>query len=212
VVEVDPDTWQVLRLAGEVAGMSGGAFDIACAPRLVEWNVLPAPSQARPPARAMGEVIALEQGSRVRKLGPGWIDLGGIAKGYAVDRAVAQLRAAGVRAGCVNAGGDLRVFGDTAFPVAVRAPHAPGLAAANLMLADEALATSGSYFSLRSHEGRQVSALVDARDGSPLVATRSASVRAPECALADALAKVVLATGDASHPALAAFGATAFLT
>jgi thiamine biosynthesis lipoprotein len=159
----------------------------------------------------MSEVIALEPDGQVRKLAPGWIDLGGIAKGYAVDRAVDALRSEGIAAGCVNAGGDLRVFGDMPFPVAIRAPHAPGLAASNLMLSDEALATSGSYFSSRSHEGRQVSALVDARDGRPLVATCSASVRAPNCALADALTKVVLATGDASHPALAAFGATAFL-
>jgi thiamine biosynthesis lipoprotein len=80
------------------------------------------------------------------------------------------------------------------------------------MLCDEALATSGSYFSARVHEGGVVSALLDARDGRPLVAAASASVRAARCAVADALTKVVLATGDCLHPALAAFGATAFLT
>jgi thiamine biosynthesis lipoprotein len=80
-----------------------------------------------------------------------------------------------------------------------------------MMLSNAALATSGSYFSAHSHRGRPVSALLDARDGKALIAVRSASVRAGRCAAADALTKVVLATGDYEHPALAAFGATAFL-
>jgi thiamine biosynthesis lipoprotein len=173
--------------------------------------MLPAPSQERPPARSQRELLALEAGWRVRKLAPGWIDLGGIAKGYAVDLAVAALEAAGAAGGCVNAGGDLRVFGPAGYPVAVRSPSAPGAAASRFMLLDAALATSGIYFSMRSHQGRQVSALVDARVGEPLAFDRSASVRAPRCVLADALTKVVLATGDIHHPALAAFGASAFV-
>jgi thiamine biosynthesis lipoprotein len=211
VVDVDPHTWQVLELARRVADFSEGAFDVACAPRLVEWTILPAQESATPPLRPMREVLALEAGARVRKLAPGWIDLGGIAKGYAVDLAVEALAAGGIESGCVNAGGDLRVFGAEPLPVAVRSPIAPAAAAARLMLRDEALATSGSYFSSRTCHGRQVSALLDARDGSALAGARSASVRAPRCVLADALTKVVLATGDAGHPALGAFGAHAFL-
>jgi thiamine biosynthesis lipoprotein len=210
-VQVDAATWQVLELAAQVSTLSGGAFDIACAPRLVEWDMLPAPSQERPPARSQRELLALEPGWRVRKLAPGWIDLGGIAKGYAVDLAVAALQAAGAAGGCVNAGGDLRVFGPVGYPVAVRSPSAPGAAASRFMLLDAALATSGSYFSMRIHQGRQVSALLDARVGEPLAFDRSASVRAPRCVLADALTKVVLATGDIYHPALAACGASAFV-
>jgi thiamine biosynthesis lipoprotein len=210
-VAVDAHTWQVLALAAQVAELSGGAFDAACAPRLVEWSILPAQEGAAPSPLPMRQVLALEDGARVRKLALGWIDLGGIAKGYAVDLAVEALLAAGAKSGCVNAGGDLRVFGAEALPVAVRSPHAPTLAATRLMLCDEALATSGSYFSSRSHEGRQVSALLDARDGRPVAGSCSASVRAPRCVLADALTKVVLATGDAAHPALAACGAHAFL-
>jgi thiamine biosynthesis lipoprotein len=79
------------------------------------------------------------------------------------------------------------------------------------MLFDAALATSGSYFSAHEHEGAVVSALLDARDGRPLVSSTSVSVQAQRCVVADALTKVVLATGDCTHPALAAFGATAFL-
>lgn len=211
-IRVDPCTWQVLELAGRVADLSEGAFDVACAPRLVEWSILPAQPGEPPGLAPMRQVLALEPGAKVRKLAPGWIDLGGIAKGFAVDLAVEALCDAGIGLGCVNAGGDLRVFGPEPMPVDVRSPHAPTLAAARLMLRDEAIATSGSYFSSRTHNGRQVSALLDARGGQPLAGTCSASVRAPRCVLADALTKVVLATGDAGHRALAAFGAHAFIT
>ena len=213
VVRVDAATWSVLRLATEIANLSGGAFDIACAPWLVDRQILPspAPEHAWPAARTSAEVFELDDDGGVRKRGAGWIDVGGIAKGYIVDAAVAVLEQADVPGGCVNAGGDLRAFGAMRVPVAVRAPGAPGQAARHIMLCGEALATSGSYFSARRHRDAMVSALLDARDGKPLVSTASASVRASRCAVADALTKVVLATGDCDHPALAALGATAYL-
>jgi thiamine biosynthesis lipoprotein len=80
-----------------------------------------------------------------------------------------------------------------------------------LEVVDEALATSASYFSARTWRGQEVSALVDGRTGAALTAPRSVTVRAPRCALADALTKVVLATGDARHPALAVHGAHALI-
>jgi thiamine biosynthesis lipoprotein len=213
VVRVDAATWDVLRLALEIAELSGGAFDIACAPWLVDRKILPppAPDQAYPAPRMSAAVLALEEQGVVVKRAAGWIDVGGIAKGYIVDAAVAVLERAGATGGCVNAGGDLRAFGPMQVPVAIRAPGAPGQAARHIMLCDAALATSGSYFSARRHDGAVVSALLDARDGRTLVSSTSASVQAQRCAVADALTKVVLATGDCTHPALAACGATAFL-
>lgn len=213
IVQVDAATSDVLRLAREIADLSGGVFDIACAPWLVDRQILPLPAsgQVRPAARTSAGLFALDEEGHVRKCAAGWIDVGGIAKGYIVDAAVAVLEAAGVPGGCVNAGGDLRAFGTLHVPVAVRAPGAPGKAARHITLCGEALATSGSYFSAREHRGGMVSALLDARDGRPLVSSSSASVRASRCAVADALTKVVLATGDVAHPALAALGATAFL-
>lgn len=207
---VDAATWQVLELALQVAALSDHAFDIGCAPRLVEWRLLPAPAAVVPPMRPACEVLRPEDGNAVVKRAAGWIDVGGIAKGYAVDLAIAALQEAGASSGCVNAGGDLRVFGQP-LPVAVRAPDAPCEAAASLVLHDESMATSGGRPSARSHDGQQVCALVDPRRGTPLAAAGGASVRAARCAVADALTKAVLASGDASHPALAAFGASAFI-
>lgn len=211
LLHVGRDTWEVLRIAGEMAALSDGAFDIACAPRLVEWQMLPAPQPKPPHVLPGAQVFSLEADGRVRKLAPGWIDLGGIAKGYAVDLAVEVLLHAGVSGGCVNAGGDLRIFGAQDTQVMVRSPSAPASTGATLTVADAALATSGSYFSAIRRGQDMVSALVDARDGRPIVVGHSATVQAPRCVLADALTKVVLATGDAHHPALAACGATAFL-
>ncbi|HZX28958.1 MAG TPA: FAD:protein FMN transferase, partial [Telluria sp.] len=76
VVAVDAHTWNVLALAQRMFDTSGGVFNAACAPRLVEWDCLPAPEQVRPAYAAQADVYALDEDNRVRKLGPGWIDLG----------------------------------------------------------------------------------------------------------------------------------------
>ncbi|WP_295998775.1 FAD:protein FMN transferase [Rugamonas sp.] len=165
-----------------------------------------------PPAYDPGlALLDLEDGCGVRKLAPGWIDLGGIAKGYAVDLAIAALRDAGVASACVNAGGDLRALGEAAWPVAVRDPRAPRRAGAQLHVRDEAMATSAHYFSARRHAGVDVSALVDGRDGRPVAGQASVSVRAASCAVADALTKVVIASGDPHHRALRAMAASAMI-
>jgi thiamine biosynthesis lipoprotein len=211
-IEVDLHTWKVLQLSGELANASGGCFDVACAPCLVEWSYLPAPAAPAPAFVPGQRIYELGAGARVRKLAAGWIDLGGIAKGYAVDLAIAALQQHGVDSACVNAGGDLRVVGGAPWQVAVRAPHAPASAGARIELHDAALATSANYFSAaRRVRDAAVSALVDGRNAQALAGARSVTVRAASCAVADALTKVVMATGDARHPCLSAYGADAFI-
>jgi thiamine biosynthesis lipoprotein len=222
VVQVHPHTAAVLRLARQIASVSDGIFDIGCAPRLVEWACLPAPQSAQSDTRPRfepgaqlfdfpGQSDSNAASVMVRKLAPGWIDLGGIAKGYAVDLAIDALHRGGVRSACVNAGGDLRVIGRDEWPVSVRDPREPSRSATVVQLRDLAMATSGGYFSSRQHQGRPVCALVDGRTGQPVTGGASVSVRAPRCVLADALTKIVAASGDVSHPALVAFGAIAFI-
>lgn len=212
LVDVDPHTWTVLQLAARVADASGGCFDLACAPRLVEWAYLPAPMMPAPPFVPGVRVFELDSIGRVRKTANAWIDLGGIAKGYAVDLAIESLQLHGVNSACVNAGGDLRVIGASAWPVSVRAAHHPAAIGAQLTLRNEAIATSANYFAGKlTPAGLRVSPLVDGRSGQPVAAPLSASVRAASCAVADALTKVVMAGGDAGHPCLATFGAAAFI-
>jgi thiamine biosynthesis lipoprotein len=211
LVEVDRQTWDVLQQARQIADASDGCFDIGCAPRLVEWGYLPAPRGTAPRYLPGQAGYALEGDSRVRKMIKMWIDVGGIAKGHAVDQAIAALQLHGVASACVNAGGDLRVIGPAAWPVSVRAPGNPGTTGARLELRNAALATSANYFSSKQVGGCAVSALLDGRNGRALVDARSVTVIAPRCGVADALTKVVMASGDARHPCLARYGASAFI-
>ena len=215
-IEVDPHTWTVLQLAAQVADASDDCFNLACAAQLVEWGYLPAapasPSPSPPPFVPGVRAFELDTIGRVRKTANAWIDLGGIAKGYAVDLAIGSLQLHGVDSACVNAGGDMRVFGASAWPVSVRAADQPGAIGAQLMLRNAAVATSAHYFAARrTPAGRMVSALIDGRSGQAVLARRSVSVRAASCAVADALTKVVMASGDAAHPCLEKFGAAAFI-
>ena len=212
---VHPETAAVLRCALLLEDASNGLFNIACGDLLAAWGYLPAgenfafgQQRSEPLSR---HIITIDANGCVTRLRPGLIDLGGIAKGHAVDLAVAALRTAGVTTACVNAGGDLRAFGVCDFPVVVRNPRAPTRVGLTLQLRDQALATSACYFSTRRVDGITRSALINGIDGMPVTGQRSASVQAPTCMLADGLTKVVIATGDTSHSLLARFSATALL-
>jgi thiamine biosynthesis lipoprotein len=210
-VEIHAHTCDVLRCALSMAAASGGIFDVSCAPKLVQWGYLPPPGGERAqhvPGRC---ALMLQDGFRLKKTSAAWIDLGGIAKGYAVDVAIAALQRSGIRSACVNAGGDLRAFGDIAYPVAIRDPARPHTLALQTRLRQQALATSGTYFSRKRSGGRACSALIDGSDSRAITARFSASVRAPTCMLADALTKVVMASADPRHPLLEQFGAAAFI-
>jgi len=204
-------TMQVLQLAEQLRLATDGIFNIGCAPRLVENGLLPAPAADAvlyQPAQALMQWAA---DGALFKLASGWIDVGGIAKGYAVDLAVEALQQAGAQAGCVNAGGDLRVFGQRDWPVSLRHPQQPQRLLPAMPLRDEAMATSATYFSRREQYGRSISALLDGRDGHSILGTSSISIRAPRCVLADALTKVVMASADPHHPALQRWQATALI-
>lgn len=183
-VRVHPWSFEVLRCAYAISEASAGAFDITL--------------------RRLGashKDVVLLPSKRVRLRRRARLDLGGIAKGFAVDRAVDALRRFGAHCGSVNAGGDLRVFGDLPQTVRVRLPGAPSLAARLFEAREQSLATSGSYFG---------SVQEDARTGRELCSDYSVTVCAPTCMLADALTKVVAALGP-QPDLLARFGARAYL-
>ena len=122
-IEISPATAEVLAAALELNRVSGGAFDVTIAPHLQRRGLLPACGARRsdpgtmaagsacPPdrdARAGSDRIELTADGRARLADPQTrIDLGGIAKGYAVDRAIQSLRAHGIASALVNAGGDI---------------------------------------------------------------------------------------------------------
>ena len=214
-LRVDAQTWAALAAAQRLSQLSEGAFDISIGASLQDWGYLP-PSNLPGPAPAGVEGnwsdIELLDDSRVRFHRPLRIDLGGIAKGYAVDCAIETLRQAGVDEALVNAGGDLRALGRQPQPVRLRHPQHPALAAHALSLCNEALATSANYYSRRTSAVGEVSPLLDPRSRRPWLGSASVSVRAADCMSADALTKVVLfAAPEMVERVLAAYDAQAYV-
>jgi len=203
--------WRVLRAAMALAAASEGRFDPCIAGKLVEWGLLPVPSTPGAPAagrvdpRASWRDVELGQGRRVRYAKALWLDLGGIAKGYAVDQAVRVLQRQGLAAGIVNAGGDLRCFGATE-TIQVRDPVDPSRLLPLLQLRDAAAATSAGYFAEGPH-----TALVHPGRRRSMGQGVSVTVCAPRAIWADALTKVVLAAPERAAPLLARCGARAML-
>jgi thiamine biosynthesis lipoprotein len=130
------------------------------------------------------------EGNEVKVHAPVWLDFGGIAKGYAVDLAVARLRRAGVHSGAVNAGGDLRVFGTLEETVLVRSPFDASELWPVAALRDSACATSAS------------GAVAARGSADATIAPRSVTVFAPTACAADALTKIVWQQGELSSALL----------
>lgn len=203
---VDGRTWEVLSLAQELSAASDGAFDVTIAPHLATVGYLPATLSC---GQGGWRDLQLLSGNRLQPRLPLAVDLGGIAKGYAVDRAVEVLLAHSVASGCVNAGGDLRLFGPQSETIYLRHPTDPTQLLPACELADGACATTAPYFSRREYEGKTVSPLVNPRDGRLLADFDSITVIATCCAYADALTKVVLLLGEDAGPLLERYGAYA---
>jgi FAD:protein FMN transferase len=182
-LRISPDTWKTLSLSLEIEALSHGAFNPTVAPALVQRGVLPPPGNGEIPAAtsSLADSISLEDNNCLRILKRVWIDLGGIAKGYAVDEAVAALQLQNVKAGVVNAGGDMRVFGDLEHIVAVRVPSQPNQVIAIATLENLSCATTAMYFT-------EAETIVGTLDHTQY---ESVSVIAPSCAVADALTKIV---------------------
>ena len=182
------DLAQVFQAALEFAAASDGLFDPSVAPWLVETGHLP--RHPHMPADVAPDWQAIElDGDRVRFARPLLVDFGGIAKGYAVDAALAVLRDAGMASARVNAGGDLARFGGSAEPVRVRHPAQPTLSLHLADLRNGAVATSAGYYQAEA----AASPLRHPHTGGELCRTLSVSVLAPTCLIADALTKIVAA-------------------
>lgn len=202
-IEVDAWTMLVLERALFWSRQSKGAFDVVRAGKAaLESGLLPRHADQPVPAATHWTWLEL-RGGAVRLLRPACLDLGGIAKGFAVDRAVEAMKAEGAGSGLVNAGGDLACFGGKPWTIEVIDPvrRQPAI---EIRLQGEALATSalnpaGSETLSRPH-------LVDCAPD-----WISASVRAPTCMDGDALTKIVLAASEMTSRCLTAVGAEALV-
>lgn len=214
-VSVHPWTLKVLKTAIELHDCSSGAFDMSIAPVLQELGLLPGhggggsvPSIEAPSGNAF-EVLPHNQ---IRFRHPDIrIDLGGIAKGFAVDRAIEILQGRGIEGGVVNAGGDLAAFGPISHQVCIRNPNDPNGSMCPVRLSNEALASTGlrhdPFCSARTLD----CAVIDPRSRAQVEAIRGATVRARSCMIADALTKVAMIAGESAAAALRHYDASALL-
>ena len=209
-VIVHPWTWQVMEASKQFAEESHGTFDITVAPLLTKWNYLPRRCYQFSPT-ATSRDIFLRPKYEVFFRRQLVVDLGGIAKGFAVDRAIEALKDTGVVAGIVNAGGDLRAFGQASQLIYVRHPAQPTRVAGVVRLRERALATSGIYFARRKHRGQHVSPLLDGQTGRSARELISVSVAAAECMVADALTKIAFAMREEAADLLMQYRADALL-
>jgi FAD:protein FMN transferase len=210
-IAVHPWTYQVLELALDLHHRSAGAFDITVASALQALGLLPRAADGVAPPPAAGGAIELCADCHVCIHHPGLtLDLGGIAKGFAVDRAMDALRCHGMPRALVNAGGDMAAFGqDKPVAVHIRDPRNPLAVLYRSAIANEAMATSGGRIDPIRVAGSAGSAVIEPRSGQPVCAIAGATVRAPTCVVADALTKIVMIMGEGSTALLAEYHASA---
>jgi len=206
-IEVHEWTFQVLRTAKDLCKSTNGMFDCGVGKKLVDSGLLPKHSEHVDISCGSIMDLKLTEPNLVSSKSQLTLDLGGIAKGFAVDKAVEVLQQCGVRSGYVNAGGDLRVFGSTSQEIQVRNPSNPSELISLGSLENGAIASSGLYYCdvSKSNQGH----IVNPQTMDQIQFSESYSVIAPECIYADALTKVFAISKDNTHPCFQKYSAQA---
>jgi thiamine biosynthesis lipoprotein len=200
-------TAEVLAIAKEIHIESQGIFNCGIGHRLVEAGLLPRYVNLHDHSFGGIENLRFIEPNLVQSKLPLCLDLGGIAKGYAVDKAVEVLFAHDIQSGSVNAGGDMRVFGNLTKDIKIRNPSLPHELIQIGKMKVGAIATSSLYFSKRDADAK--SYMVNPLNHEYIEFSESYSVIANECVYADALTKVVSISGNTQHPCLSHFSAQA---
>lgn len=202
--DADPEILYILQKAHDFSRLSEGAFDITVKPLLdlyqgafSERGEPPGPDEIERALQrvgfkrvaVMGGTITLQEGTQ--------ITLGGIAKGYAIDRAVSILQERGIEHGLVDVGGDMRSFGSKngePWNIALQNPRDRNDYAAFIPLREGAVATSGDYERYFDRE-REYHHIVDPRTGYSATGLISVTIVAATALEADALATAVFVLG-----------------
>ena len=205
-IEVAAETALVIETALHWSSVSDGRFDPAIGAASELWDVLhrhePPPEERVDRLASRGfwrkvDVAQYRGAPAVRFQDRDLhLDLGGIAKGYGVDRAVAALRARGIAHAIVTVGGDLYALGESPdggpWRVGIRSPHDHNALAGTLQVADRAVATSGDYERFFRWHGQVYHHLIDPATGAPRrTPMHSATVLGADCMNADAAATAV---------------------
>ncbi|MFW6170024.1 MAG: FAD:protein FMN transferase [Planctomycetota bacterium] len=207
-VEVSDDLWAVLQTAGRLSRRTGGAFDVTLGPLTKLWRRTrrrqqpPTPARLRDARAASGHTALILHPKRqaVQLLKPDMrLDLGGIAKGYAVDQALRELKRVGITRALVNASGDMAASGPPPgkpgwlVGVAPLEPDAPSSVFGHL--AHQSIATSGDAFQYVEIDRQRYSHILDPNTGLGLQTRGSVSILADDGMQADAIASAVSVMG-----------------
>ncbi|MFC1699793.1 FAD:protein FMN transferase [Candidatus Omnitrophota bacterium] len=201
-VQVSPETIALIESSVEFSRQTNGAFDITILPLAQAWGFnqkekdLPGQLLLQQARSKVGykniKIDSLSQS--VYLAHPGMkLDLGAIAKGYAVDQAVAVLKAADIDNALVNAGGDIYALGrpekSRKWQVAVQHPRKKNVQLTVLEIENMAVATSGDYENFIEYSGERFGHIIDPKTGASSAAgPLSVTVLSPDCLQADALA------------------------
>lgn len=201
-------TFRVIEESIRISEMTDGAFDITILPLMIMWRTarqqdeLPTDEEIAA-ARALvnWRYIMLDADKLavgLEKLGMG-IDLGGIAKGYAVSMATAALKKHGIKSAMVNAGGDLYLLGKPQekewWRIGIEDPREKGEIFASLDLRDEAVMTSGDYRWYFIIDEQRFHHIIDPRSGLPVKKMQSVTIVAPDATFADGLSTAIFVLG-----------------
>ncbi|MGC9324581.1 MAG: FAD:protein FMN transferase [Desulfomonilia bacterium] len=199
----DPELFDVMELALKVHHASGGAFSLTLRPILDAWGFtgthpyrVPTDDEFAHWKALPGEegIVMSDDGQTVAVLPGLTIDLGGIVKGYAADRASTILQEQGIHSGLVNAGGDIATFGGRTWKIGIRNPRGQGILAV-IPVTDRAIATSGDYERYFEVGGKRYSHILDPHTGLPADMYMSTTVIAQTCIEADAWATALFVRG-----------------
>lgn len=204
-VEIDQDLFELIEKSQEVSRLTNGAFDITYASvgSLYDYRKEIKPTEEEIAAAKLlvdyknivldkvnFSIAFLKQGVK--------IDLGGIAKGFAVDQSIQHLQALGIKHALVSAGGDTRLLGDRrgrAWLVGIRDPENTEEVIVMLPLQDEALSTSGDYERFFIKDGKKYHHIIHPTTGSSAGEVRSASILASDSTTTDALSTSIFVMG-----------------
>ena len=210
---VSPELAAMLTDAQAIAATGDGLFDPAMGRLIALWGFhtdtfvprLPDPTALAEAVKAAPSMADLTiEGTTVKSRNPAVeIDLGGYAKGYALDRAAAILREQGIKNALINIGGNVMALGakgDQPWRVGIQHPRSPQALAALPLYDGEAIGTSGDYQRYFELEGRRYSHLLDPRTGRPATGTEAVTIlvtpRPHAGTLSDAASKPIFLAGE----------------
>ncbi len=214
--EASPAMVELLLTAQRLSAASTGTFEPAVAALIEAWGFHDAngPPPAEPAAETIAAWLATNpgirslrvDGQRVSAPAALQLDLGGIAKGRAVDAVVEQLQAAGIDNALINAGGDLRVIGEPPgrqWRIGVQSPRSDATVGTITLGSGEAAFTSGDYERFFDTDAGRMHHLLDPATGYPASHTQAVTVLAGNGTLADAAATAIFVAGPARWRAVA---------